>query len=191
MSKRNRDTKKHVPYSKRQIKLLQVIYIVASIVWVFLIYALGVFNYPLSWIHLILILPLVIYGIAFLQVCKTTQDIEDDMFSSDILALGLLFVTIFIRWSKTGDGNAESQHTLYVTLAAFTLVILSIIDIWTKRNVFSIVKHVRSIFQTAGIILLVYLLYFYFGNIMEHKIHDSYDAPNKVSDEMRNIHPIE
>ncbi len=192
MKKKEKEHHRHVPYSRKKKKTLQLIYIVSAIIWIFLIYALGVFNFPFSWIHIVLCLPLFIYAIGFLQVCKTTQDIEDDMFSHDFLALGLLFVTVFIRWSKSSTGDNGGKHTLYITLAAFTLIILSTIDVWIKKSAFSIVKHIRSIFQTAGVALLVYLLYFYFGGMLQNKV-DEISKSTTLSDSpesLQHVHPL-
>lgn len=165
MTKPNNSGNSHIQYDKTSKITVQIIYIVAVVIWIILIYALGTFNYSFSWIHIILFIPLFVFAIGFLQVCKTTKDIEDDMFTADFVSIGLLFITLFIQWTQKIDSN-DAKHSLYVTLAAFTLIMLSIIDIWTTKKGFSLVKQLRSIFQTAGIILLIYLLYFHFSRML-------------------------
>ena len=157
-------------YSKKLVSTIQIIYIVAVVIWILLIYALGVFAFPLGWTQIILAVPVVIYAIGFLQVCNCNKEVEADMFSGDFVAIGLLFITLFVHWTNKINSE-DSRHTVYVILAAFTLIMFSIIDVWISKKSISILKHIRSIFQTGGIILLIYVLYFHFSNIMGN---DSY-----------------
>ena len=46
-------------------------------------------------------------------------------------------------------------------MIALVLIMLSLIDVWVRKDHIILEKHLRSIFQTAALSLLAYALYIY------------------------------
>lgn len=146
-----------VDYSLKTKLSVQIVYIVAAVLWVLLVYYLGLVKAKYGIGNIILSLPLFLYGISFANVSKCNSKVEGDMFKGDIVAIGLLFISLFVQVKSTKD-----VKLMVYTLIAFALILLSIVDIWVAHTKQSVVKHIRSAFQTAAISLLLFVLYLYY-----------------------------
>jgi hypothetical protein len=128
------------------------------------VFFLGLFySGPIGW--LLLIIPLVVYGIGFAQAQYHTPELEDDMFLGNFLSFGFLTTVILINWTKVGD----KRKFFKILMLALILILLSLIDVWVKKKYQILVKHVRTILQTAALILLGYVLYLYYFELVCHQ----------------------
>lgn len=139
-----------------------MLYVMASVLWILLLAILGVFQRQTSLSHLILIIPLVVYAVGFTNV-STHERVEADMFRGDFVAVALVFVILFVKWV---DKRPTSTYILRITLAAFALIVVSMIDVWVSYRSVIVEKHVKSALHTAGITLLLYVLFVYFSEAM-------------------------
>lgn len=151
----------------RYIVYVQKVYLLAVGLWFALLGALGVFSRNLGLPELLLVLPPLIYLFGYSNV-TTHEKVEQEMFRSDFVSVALVFVILFVKWV---DKRPSSQFVLRVTLAAFTLIVLSMLDVWVSYKAVIVEKHIKSTLHTAGIVLLLYVLFVYFSEA-ETRVED-------------------
>jgi hypothetical protein len=154
--KRKRNT-----YSPECARKIQIIYIIAAIVWIIIIFILCLWDVYLIGL-IILAFPLIIFGINFAHATVITHEIEKEMFTGNFISFGFLIVVILINWSKIED---KSKYFV-ILFVALVLIMLSLVDVWVGTDNLSISKHLRSIFQTSAMALLVYALYIYYVDVI-------------------------
>lgn len=150
-------------YNRDIVKKIQIMYIMAAIIWILLIficgwYKLGMFG------TFILLIPLVVYGINFQNVKHHTIDIEGEMFEGNFLSFGYLIIVVFVNWKQI----QYKDKIFGIILIGLILIMLSMVDIWVDKEDFILVKHFRTILQTASLFLLAYALYIFYLEITKN-----------------------
>jgi len=140
---------------------IQLIYIIATIVWIIIVFALGLYDVDI-WGLLILTIPIVVFFINFNNTCYVTEEIEEQMLKGNVLSFIFLITVILINWSKIKD---KSQY-FKILLLAILFIALSLVDIWSPPERYALTLHIRTIFNTLALILLVYVVYIYFYDIV-------------------------
>jgi hypothetical protein len=135
--------------------IIGVILWIAIVVW-FCLYAKADF---IVWC--ILLLPVIIFIVGAYNSNKITYDVEDSVFQSDYLSLGLLIVIPLLTWI-TKDFPGDRNRMISILVLAVILSMLSMIDMWVTRKWISVVKHNKSILQTMSLVLIIYALYSYY-----------------------------
>ena len=147
-------------YSIDTIKNIQIVYIIAAILWIIVFFWVkAYFSDTISW--LFIFIPLVVFSINYLSLTKINVETENQMFRGNYLSFGLLIVIILINWNNP-MGPQDKIMFFRVLLVAFVLIMLSLIDVWVYPCYLSIVKHIRSILQTSALTLLALSLYLYY-----------------------------
>ena len=144
----------------RYIFYVQVVYLVACALWIMLLGFLGVFSRPFRFANLILAIPVIVYAFGFSN-SSTHERVESDMFRSDFVSVALVFVILFIKWV---DKRPTSPYILRTTLTAFALIVVSMIDVWVSYRAVGVEKHIKSALHTAGITLLLHVLFVYYAD---------------------------
>lgn len=143
-------------YNSDIVENIKLIYIIAIISWIILIFILKIYNSDaIGW--LFLILPVIVFTINFSNLDGCTETTEKEMFGKDFLSFSFITATLLIDWNKDKD-KTKSFKLLVV---AVILLILSSIDLWLPKDKLTINKHIRSIFQTSALALLSFTLYTY------------------------------
>lgn len=135
---------------------VQLVYIVAAVLWLLLLCALNIFSQHHLYSHYVLVIPLIVYAIGFSSVDGHLKETEREMSKYDYLSLALIFITLYIQWKH----RTYKSHS-YIracTIAALVLILLSIIDVWVPHRAIIVSKHIRSALQTAGVTLLLYVI---------------------------------
>ncbi len=144
-------------YSKNLISKLQLIYIIAIILWIFLIVFLKLLQVdPIGWFFLII--PLIVYSINLTNIDQCNMETDKELFKANFLSLVFLTAIILINWDKDGD----KRHVFKLLFISIILLALSFIDFWVCPELQILNKHIKSILQTASISLLIYTLYIYY-----------------------------
>lgn len=160
-------------YNQDIVKKIQIMYIMAAIVWILLIFLCGWYDFGMFGI-IILLIPLVVYGINYKNIIHHTIDIESEMFQGNFLSFGYLLVIVFINWKQT----KHKRKIFGIILIGLVMIMLSMVDIWVDKENFILVKHFRTILQTASLFLLAFALYiFYLEIIGNNKV--TKDVPEK------------
>jgi len=159
-------------YDDETVRQIQIVYILAAIIWIVLIFVCGWFKTrPLG--LLFLSIPLIVFAINYQNACNHTIDLESEMFQGNFLSFAFLITVILINWKKIGD----KRKIFKILMISLVMIMLSLIDIWVDRENLILIKHVRTILQTSALLLLAYGLYTYYvetidnpwSHIMEHE----------------------
>ncbi len=153
--------KKRVTYRSDCVRKVQLVYIIAAIVWIVIVFVLCFWEIDIIGI-VILAFPLVVFGINFSNTSVLTHDIESEMFTGNFISFGFLIAIILINWSKI-ENKGKYFTILFISLI---LIMLSLVDVWVDAENLSVAKHIRSIFQTTALALLIYALYLYYKDVM-------------------------
>lgn len=148
-------------YEKHQHRILQILYVCAIIVWILLTICYGI-NPPKDFCEtLILLIPIICFIIAFTFIHTITESVEAMMLKANLLTIGLLVALPLINWTK--ETSVENK-TLFIKLAATAIILslITLIDWWVPKKYIYIQKHIKSIFQTFAIVLLIFGLYRFF-----------------------------
>lgn len=147
-------------YGQRKTEIIQSLYLLALVLWIWLCVALKM--YLTDWFgQVLLLLPIFVFGISFINSNYLTVEIEEEMFKYDYLTIGLLLAFPLLSWmSKDYGGDRKQFIKIIVVAIGFTL--LTILDVWIRRKWVSYVKHFKSILQTGAVCLLIYALYNYY-----------------------------
>lgn len=147
--------KPHLSTKRRYVS--KIIYIIAVVIWILMLYALQVYRHRAIVGYVILAVPIFVFAMGFLSVGKITKEVRAQMFRADVVSVALLFITAILT-----SMDRDTHYTLHIMLVATVLVLLSLIDIWTGPKTIEFVQVTKSIFQTSAITLLVYVLYIRF-----------------------------
>lgn len=148
-------------YQKHQHEKLQLLYVVAILLWIFLTACYKI-NPPRDIFELaILLLPVVCFIIAFVSIHMISESVEAMMLKANLLTIGLLVALPLINWTK--ETSVENK-TLFIQLAvtAIILSLITLIDWWVPKKYIYMQKHIKSILQTFAIVLLIFGLYRFF-----------------------------
>lgn len=144
-------------YDSVTTKQIQLIYVIATVIWITLIIVFGWFRTPIIGI-LLLSIPLVIFAINCYNVKNHTVDLESEMFHGNFLSFAFLITSVLINWKKVGD----KRKIFKILIVSLVIIMLSLVDVWVDRENLILIKHIRTILQTAALFLLAYCLYTYY-----------------------------
>jgi len=153
------DDDKFDPLTQRRV---QVVYLASAIVWLIIVYVFYLYcNNIIVW--LLLLIPLIIFGLNYYWVPQHSRFVANLMFSADFLSIGFLIVTILINWYKEVDkGSIFGLIVLSLALFGF-----SMLDVWVSEENFIIVQHIRSSLETAAVITLIIVVYKYYLEVQK------------------------
>ena len=147
-------------YSLDTVVQIRVLYIIATLVWLVIVWYLQLYSLdPITWFFISI--PVVVFAINYSSAKEHTKEIESEMFSGNFLSFAFLIAAIVISWSKIG-GKAKYFK---LVLLGLILVMLSLIDVWLPKDKLIICKHFRTIFQTTATAVLAMALYMFYVEI--------------------------
>lgn len=164
--------RKRTTYCRKTVVNIQITYIIAAVIWIVLIFVFGLYKADIvGWI--ILAIPLVVFAVNYVNLTCITQEIEGEMLKGNFLSFAFLITVILINWSKIEDKSKYFR----ILLLALIFLMLSLVDIWVKPENMPLMRHIRTIFHTASLTLLVFALYLYYADVI-------YVDPNKKPDQL-------
>lgn len=147
-------------YDDTTVFYIKMIYIIAAIAWIGLIFALNLLQSDI-FVILILLIPLVVFFINYISVGEFSCCTEAQMFRSNFLSFGFLVAVVLINWNSP-IGNHDKVGFFRILIVAFIFLMISLVDLWVPKNKMSIVKHIKTSLQTASLALLALALYLYY-----------------------------
>jgi len=147
-------------YHRDTTRNIQIAYILGAIIWIIIVFCLNIKQWDFI-IALFLVGPLIVFAINYWNLDNLVCRVEQEMFKGNFLQFGFLITVILINWNPPSN-NADKVSFFKLIIVAFILLMLSIVDIWVDEHTLSLVKHIRSMFQTAALSILVVALYIYF-----------------------------
>lgn len=152
----NWENLKHKFYGNRKIDWIFIIYIITIIGWGLIIWYLK----PTAGLF-ILFIPFIVFLISIFSLHHLSVSVENEMFAFDYLSTGLLVILPLLSCILNNYKGNRTQM-VRVLLLAITFTILSLVDVWVPEKYLSMTKHIRSIFQTISLTLILYALYIYY-----------------------------
>lgn len=152
--------KKTKIYSKGRTRGVRIVYALAILLWLFCIWALEL--YDTTWLgYLILALPILLFVIGMINACSLTVEVEETIFSFSYLSISLLIVFPLLAWIAK-DYVQDKEKLIQIMIIAVVFALLSLFDIWVRPKWLTVVRHLKSIFQTLALTLLIFALYAYY-----------------------------
>jgi hypothetical protein len=149
---------KRKTYCKKSVIDIQVAYIIAAIIWIVLIFVFKLYRTNLlGWV--ILAIPLIVFALNYSNLTCVTEDVESEMLKGNFLSFAFLITVILINWSKIEDKTKYFR----ILLLALVFLMLSLVDIWVKPENMHLMRHIRTIFHSVALTLLVFALYMYYS----------------------------
>ena len=144
-------------YEEDTISKVRIMYIIAIIIWILLVIYLEL--YITDFIGTcILFIPIIYYLISMFYFNKCNPKIEDEIFQYDLLAFGVVIITVFISYRY-----AEYSNFFYkLIFVGIFLLGVSMLDLWIPKNELVLAKNFRSILQTAATVIFIYLFYTFY-----------------------------
>lgn len=136
---------------------IQIFYIIASVLWLLLIYFTRILDNVDIVSMSILAIPIIVYLINYEGCTHFKKDSECDLFKGNYLSFAFLIAVIFINWNK----DARNESVFRIMFIAIILIMVSLIDIWVDKDALYLFKHIKSSLQTAALTLLAFALYNY------------------------------
>jgi hypothetical protein len=150
-------------YDSNRTKYICYVYIFAVFVWIGIIYALKLYRTDLlGWF--ILIIPFVVFAISYGSIESVSVEIENEVFRVNYLSVGIIIVIPLLSILNR-DYTGDRKQFAGILVLAIIAAMLSMIDIWVNRRTLSIVRHIRSVFQTYALSLLIFALYLYYSTM--------------------------
>lgn len=147
-------------YAIDTVRKIQIGYIIGAILWIIIFFWISRCCTDLiSWIFLFV--PLFVFAFSFWGVGHLKVHLESEMFQGNYLAFGLLIVSIIINVNSQISPHRKLIF-IRILLFAFILIMFSLIDLWISPGHFTLLKHIRSMCQTAALTLLALALYLYY-----------------------------
>lgn len=146
---------------------IEWIYIISAILWIILTVVLGLWSHDDIIVWIILLLPLVVFAINYLSLGEFSCKMEDQMFRGNFLSFGFLVAIILINWNSP-MGHHDKVEFFKILIAAFILLMISLIDLWVGHKKMAIVKHIKTSLHTASLTLLAVGLYLYYTYQRDH-----------------------
>ena len=144
------------------IKYIRLCYITGALLWILILHFLKLYRADF-YIVLILAIPFLCFAIAFVNAPYITGELEDELFKSNYLSIGLIIVIPMLTWINNDYSGDKRNYTRILILAIIT-TLLSMVDIWVTNRIFPVLKHCQSILQTFSLVLLIYGLYSYYSD---------------------------
>lgn len=146
-----------------KIKFVRWIYIVGIIAWTFLIYMFGLMPHTI-YQFIPIVIPYFVFLINIAYANDLIDDIEEEIFATSYLSLGLLLIIPLITWIKQDLGTHMNEFIRIIFLSVI-LSLLSLIDLWIPKNSSLFLKNVRNILGTMAIVVIIYAIQFYVYNV--------------------------
>jgi len=134
------------------------IYVVAAILWLVIILILDLEIGPVSLV--ILAIPFIVFAINwYLIPTDATPDLTP-LCNSDLIAFAVLITAIMLNWNSSMV--TDKSRFFKPIVAAFILMMLSLVDFWLDTSYARILKYTTGALQTMAVALITYSLYAYY-----------------------------
>nr|QBK89599.1 MAG: hypothetical protein LCPAC001_01090 [Pithovirus LCPAC001] len=149
-------------YSDDKKNKIRVIYLIAVIVWLIIIFIFEFYKTTVVG-YFILFIPIFLFAISFFFVENGTVEFESEVLGGNYIAFLFLIISVIIRWSKI----KQKRKIILALMVSIFLIMFSLIDVWVGKSNLILLKHIRTIFNTAALALLIYALYENYSEMLQ------------------------
>lgn len=153
-------TKDQEYYSDEKAAQVRMVYVSAIVIWILIVACLKLYNTDvIGWI--ILSIPPIVFLTGYANSCCLTVEIEKENFQANYFAIGLLLVLPLLTWVNR-DYKGDRKRFTSILVLAIIIIMLSLLDVWVRKEYLSVNKHIKSALQTISISMLIYAFYSYY-----------------------------
>ena len=163
---------------------IQLLYILAAVLWIYIVYFLNLWRDCDIVLMVLLAIPIIVFAISFNNSCNVSTDIEGTMLQSNYLSFGFLITIILLNWNTPVRGQNKNKF-FEILILAFILIMISMIDFWTSKEQHSFVVHLKTVLQTTALVLLSIALYGYYHSHQQY-MRDNIDVIESMPDPYAN-----
>lgn len=151
---------------EKQIFWIRVIYCLAIIFWIFIAWYLQMHINDI-WDVCILVIPFIVFSIALLNLGNgLSPHSEGLMVRNNYVNSSLIVIFSLLIWCCAKVESSRQSHFLLMVIVATIFGLLTYLDLWTGEENYVIAKHLRTVFCTFSITILIFALkYFYLDKI--------------------------
>ncbi len=164
--KKERMTDEDICYSPDQVRKVRTLCIIAIIVWIVIYIILGIFRLPDPYyiFKILLIVPIIILIIAFINAPKLSASVENVIIKFNYISVGLVVIFPLFQWIYANNTCGKPTKTIYlkVLLTGVAFSFISMYDLWFPKGDMTLFKHLKSTAQTFAITLILIALYAYY-----------------------------
>jgi len=144
-------------YNPDSIFMLQIMYIIAIILWIIIILIFKLYEIDIiGWI--LLAIPFIVFIISFISLSGVDDEVEKFMLDGNFLYFGYIIILLIITWG----GPIKDSKLINLIGLGIIFLMISIMDIWVPKDVLDCVKHLESIVETLAAVIFIYILYYYY-----------------------------
>lgn len=148
-------------YTPNKVRYIQTLYILAGIVWASIILLMRLYETDVIGL-LILLIPFIMFIVGYYNAGVMTPEIEDIVFRTNYLSVGLLVVIPLFTWLGKHHEHNRGHFIGIITLGV-VLSMISLLDFWVKRGWMSVIKHLKSVLQTMALTLFILAFYIFYA----------------------------
>lgn len=153
-------------YTTDQVKKVKTLCIIAIIVWIVIYIILGIHTLPDPYyiFKILLIVPIIIFIIAFINAPKLSDNVENVIIKFNYISVGLVVIFPLFQWIYANHTCSKPTRGIYlkVLLTGIAFSFISMYDLWFPKSEMTLFKHIKSISQTYAITLILIALYAYY-----------------------------
>lgn len=158
---RNNSNPNNNNYSPDVAFSVKVVYVIAILLWIVVIAWLGLYKGDtVAW--LFICIPFVLFIFAMINSDSITIETEDLVFQSNYLTVGLLIVIPLLTWMNRDYKGNDKDKFVSLLVAMVVFILLSMLDIWVKKEYISVIRHIKSVLETFAVVILIYAFYTYY-----------------------------
>ena len=148
-------------------KWLYLIYTIAIVAWITLVVTLHLYTDVDVISGILLVAPVALFIFSMANAEYITVELENKLFQVNTLTLSLLVIIPLLSW-MCKDYNGDKSRFINVIVAGILLALISLVDVWVRPSWLTLFRHIRSIFQTLGLFLIILAFYNYYLFRNEH-----------------------
>jgi hypothetical protein len=139
---------------------VRLVYISGLVLWIAIVVYFRLYQTDVTgWI--ILFIPPFIFLTGYANCDQLSREVEEHNFQANYFTIGLLLIVPLLTWVNK-DYHGDKEKFVSILVLAIIIVLVSLLDVWVKRDYLSVSKHLKSALQTIAIALFIYALYSYY-----------------------------
>lgn len=147
--------RKNGKYTSEEIRRIRNVYLIGIMIWIFIAWIICM---PKNCIEvIILLIPVVLFFMSYINITEVEQETEDTVFEDNYLSISLLVVVPF--FTNTLGKHPKEPRIYSIVIFAIGMLLLSILDVWVPKSYLSTIKHIKTMFQTGGLTLVLFSLF--------------------------------
>ena len=155
---------KDTRYTDDIVITIRFLYMTFILIWILIVMSMKLYIHSDCIGVLILIFPILIFGINFFTCEFLDERSESSLFQINYLTVGLLMMFPLINWiTRDNIEFAEKKMFPKTMFTGLILIVISIIDIWVPPKWLPVVLHYKSAMVTISLVMILHGFYSFYS----------------------------